>query len=126
MESYKAIEKLFLAYVLKHSFDEKNQIERKFLRAFEVAEHLYQRFKSMNTSLAPLFQMWFALCEQALLQNYEFKNSKALAAAAEFLYLTSRMGKTTKKYVAEQYGISVTTLTKYMEELLQYIPIQNK
>lgn len=126
VESYKAIEKLFLAHILNHSFDEKNQIERKFLKAFEVAEHLLQRFKTITTSLAPLFQMWFALCEQALLQNYDFKNPRALAAAAEFLYLTSRMDKVTKKQVAGQYGISVTTLTKYMEELLQYIPVQNK
>lgn len=124
MDSYKAIEKLFLAHALNHQFDGENQAERKFLRAFQVAEYLLDRFQTITVSVSPLFQMWFALCEQAIIHNYEFKNPKALAAAADYLYRTSRMGKVTKKEIAQQYGIAVSTLTKYVEELIEFIPIQ--
>lgn len=124
VENYKAIEKLFLAQALNHTFDENNPSERKFKRAFQVADLLLAQFKTITVSVSPLFQMWFALCEQALVRNYEFKNPSALAAATEYLYRVSRIGKVIKKEVAEKYGVSVATLTKYMNELLQFIPIQ--
>lgn len=123
VESYNAMEKLFLAHALNHKFDEKNLTERKFVRAFQVADYLTERFQMITVSVSPLFQMWFALCEKALMQNYEFKNPKAIAAATDYLYRTSRMGKVTKKEVAEKYEISVATLTKYVEDLLEFIPM---
>lgn len=122
VETYKAIEKLFLAQALNHSFDESIPTERKFMRVFQVSDILLAQFQTITASISPLFQMWFALCEEALVKNYDFKNPKALAAATEYLYRLSRTGKVTKKEVAEKYGVSVATLTKYVEELLQFIP----
>lgn len=124
VETYNAIEKLFLAHALNHSFDENNKVERKFIRVFEVANCILEKFQTITVSLSPLFQMWFALCEQALLQNYEFKNPKAIAAATEYLYRISRTNKVTKKEVALKYDISVATLSKYIDDLVGFIPTQ--
>lgn len=124
LESYNAVEKMFLAYCLNHQFDKKSVAEGKLLRAIQVAEELLLQVSKLTVSTSPLFQMWFSLCEQALLQNYDFKNPKALAAAADYLYRISRTSKVIKKEVASQYGISVATLTKYTNELIEFIPNQ--
>lgn len=76
----------------------------------------------MTTLVAPMFQMWFVLCEQALSENYRFTNPAAIAGANDFLFRSSRMLKVTKKEIAEQYGISVSTLSKYIEEMLTFLP----
>ena len=73
-----------------------------------------------------LFQMWFVLYERAFENDYAFKNPKALAAATEYMYKSSRVKNITKKEIAEFYGISPATLTKYVNELIQYLPLFDK
>ncbi|QPQ34393.1 MULTISPECIES: tetratricopeptide repeat protein [unclassified Lysinibacillus] len=122
VEQFDAFEKLFLAYALGHQFDEKNKVEASFLRAVRVSEILLEQYGKMTTLVAPMFQMWFVLCEQALSENYRFTNPAAIAGANDFLFRSSRMLKVTKKEIAEQYGISVSTLSKYIEEMLMFLP----
>lgn len=122
VEQFGAFEKLFLAYALGHQFDEKNKVEASFLRAVRVPEILLEHYGKLTTIVAPMFQMWFVLCEQALSQNYRFTNPAAIAGANDFLFRSSRMLKVTKKEIAEQYGISVATLSKYIDEILMYLP----
>ena len=64
-----------------------------------------------------------SLCEKALLENYEFKNVKALAAAVEYMYYSTIKTKHDEKKFAEKYGISVSTLTKYVNELYEFLPL---
>ncbi len=66
--------------------------------------------------------MWFSLCENALEQKYMFSNVHALAAAADFMFQSSHDKKVTKKSIAENYSVSVATLSKYIQELLQFLP----
>lgn len=127
LSKYNGIEKLCLAYALQHKFNKANELEKYFLRSMEVAEKLYESRGSITAESQYLFQMWFVLCEKALKSGYEFKNVKALAAAVEYMfYSTINNKKVTKKQYAEKYDIAVSTLTKYVENLIDYLPFDAK
>ena len=123
LSKYSGVEKLCLAYALGHQFNDANKMEKNFERSMEVAEELYKNTSSLTLEIQYLFQMWFVLCERALKEDYPFKNVKALAAAVEYMFFsTINSQKVTKKHYALKYGISVATLTKYVEELIEYLP----
>lgn len=127
LTKYNGLEKLSLAYALNHKFNKDNKIEKFFVRAMEVAEQLYEKSGSITPEIQYLYQMWFVLCERALENSYEFKNIKALAAAVEFMfYSTINSNRVTKKEYAAKYNISVATLTKYVEDLIEYLPFDSK
>ena len=127
LAKYNGLEKLSLAYALNHQFNNNNKIEKHFARAMEVAEQLYEISGSVTVEIQYLFQMWFVLCERALEDSYEFKNVKALAAAVDFMFnSTINSNRVTKKEYAEKYHISVATLTKYVEDLIKYLPFESK
>lgn len=123
LSKYSGMEKLCLAYALRHDFNLKNKVEKNFTRAMEVAEELYISAKCVTIEVQYLFQMWFVLCERAFNSGYEFKNVKALSAAVEYMYYsTVQSNYVTKKEYAEKYGISVSTLTKYINQLVEFLP----
>ncbi len=117
------MEKLFLANSLGHKFNEKEPTEKAFLRAIATTDLLYSENKPLENSAYYLFQMWFVLLERALTKGYGFKNPKALAAATEYMFASSRTKNATKKQFAEKYGITPSTLTKYVNELIQFLPL---
>ncbi|WP_277586525.1 tetratricopeptide repeat protein [Psychrobacillus antarcticus] len=117
------MEKLFLANSLGHDFDEKSPAEKAFLRAIAATDLLYDKYKPLEHKDTFLFEMWFVLVERALEKSYGFKNPRALAAATEYMFESSRAKNITKKYYAEQYGITTNTLTKYINELMQFLPL---
>lgn len=117
------MEKLFLAQSLGHSFEENSVAEKAFLRAIAATDLLFEKYKPLAQSATYLFQMWFVLVERALEKGYDFKNPKALAAATEYMFESSRVKNVTKKSFAEQYGITTNTLTKYVNELIQFLPL---
>lgn len=123
LSAYSGIEKLCLAYALGHDFNYTNPAERSFVRSMQVAEELYASTSKITLEGQYLFQMWFVLSERALKAQYAFKNVKALAAAVEYMfYSTINSSKVTKKHYAQKHNISVATLSKYIEELMSYLP----
>ena len=126
IDNYTAIEKLLLAYSLDHDFQQDDGTLKPFLRSLEVAEILYNDSKPLKLNDTFIFQMWFVLCERALENGYAFKNPNALAAATEYMYKSSRMKNITKKEIAKYYEISPATLTKYVDELIQFLPLFDK
>ncbi|HSI66677.1 MAG TPA: tetratricopeptide repeat protein [Planococcus sp. (in: firmicutes)] len=117
------IETYMLGYALGHQFKTTIPEERAFLKAMEATEILYQN-EGMVTQLGSYsFQMWFMLLDGAFERNYQFKNPKALAAAADYMFRSSRNPSLTKKSVADQYNVSTATLTKYVNELIPFLPI---
>lgn len=125
VEKLTTMEKLFLAQALGHTFKEDTVAEKAFLRAIAATDFLYERYKPLAQSATYLFQMWFMLVERALEKGYSFKNPKALAAATDYMFESSRSKNVTKKYYANQYGITTNTLTKYINELIQFLPLFN-
>ena len=123
--NYNEIEKLCLAYALGHEFSSKRKGELPFLRAMEVAELVAQKYGgAICLEAAHVLQLWFALFESAVKENYSFRNVKALAASVDYMFHSAMDEKKTKKQFAEKYGIGVSTLTKYCNELIDFIPTE--
>lgn len=123
LETYSIMEKWLLGHALGNGFKTNQPTERSFKRALEATEILYMDNHPVTIDGSFLFQMWFVLIERAIDNGYEFKNPKALAAAADYMFQSSRTQGITKKAFAEHYGITTPTLTKYINELTQYLPL---
>lgn len=122
MELYTDIEKLSLAYALGHQFNEKVHAEKYFVRGMLVADEVAQYYEGVRFEAIHVLQLYFALFELALQNNYPFKNVKAIAAAVDYMFHSALDLKATKKDAATKYGVSVATLTKYCDELIEFVP----
>ncbi|WP_330217503.1 HTH domain-containing protein [Planococcus halocryophilus] len=116
------LETFVLGYALGHPFKKEIPAEQAFMRAMEVAELLYATDEMVTHQRAEVFKLWFLLFEKAFDENYTFKNPDALAAAVEFLLKSANSEKITKKQLADHFGISVATLTKYIKDMTAYLP----
>ena len=125
VDELSAIERLFLASGLNYEFMPETTTDRSFLKALETTEILYAKYQPLNHEATHLFQMWFTLCESALVRSYQFPNPKGLASAADYMFQSARYTGVTKKALAEKYGISTPTLTKYVNELIEFLPHLN-
>lgn len=123
VEKLSEMEQLFLACGLDYDFMPKTAFDKSFKRALETTELLYSKYRPLDKQATHLFQMWFTLCEAALSRSYPFRNPAALAASADYMFQSSRYAGITKKKIAEEFGISVPTLTKYVGELIEFLPI---
>ncbi|MBO1912858.1 hypothetical protein J4G37_49650, partial [Microvirga sp. 3-52] len=81
VEELSDVERLFLASGLNYEFMPETTFDRSFIRALETTELLYANYQPLNHEATHLFQMWFTLCESALLRSYQFSNPKGLASA---------------------------------------------
>lgn len=122
VSNFTAIEKLCLAYALDYDFSNGSKEEQQFLRFMEVAELITETNDSISLEVAQVLSTWFALGEIAFEQGYSFKNRAALAAAVEYSFHTALENKVTKKAVAGKYNISTATLSKYNDELYEFVP----
>ncbi len=122
LDSYNDIEKLCLAYALGHDFDANSKEEQSILRAMIVAEIIAEQYGSIQKEATHVLQLWFALLEMAINEHYAFKNPNALAAAVDYMFHAAMDERTTKKKFAEQYEVTVATLTKYIKELIGFVP----
>ncbi len=122
VETYSTMEKWLLAFSLGHEFKATHSAEISFMRAVDATELLYSKNRPVSIEGSSLFQMWFVLIERAIDKGYVFKNPNALAAAADYMYQSSRSQGITKKALAENYEITTPTLTKYINELIQFLP----
>lgn len=122
IDELSSLERLFLASGLQYEFMPETSFDRSFLRALETTDLLYEKYEPLNHEATHLFQMWFTLCEKALTRSYRFPNPAGLASAADYMFQSARYTGVTKKAIAEKYGISTPTLTKYVNELIEFLP----
>ncbi|MEH7522085.1 tetratricopeptide repeat protein [Bacillus sp. JJ1503] len=83
----------------------------------DVAAILYKNYHPIGTVEAGLFLMWFTVFVEAINQNQLIKNDAAWAAAVEYTWIKAREGKGSQQHIAEKYGISSSTLGKYVKLL---------
>lgn len=122
VEKLSSLEQLFLVNSLDYEFMAQTTFDQSYMRALETTELLYGEYRPLDKQATHLFQMWFTLCENALNRSYPFRNPAALAAAADFMFQSSRYSNVTKTAIARKFGISVPTLTKYVGELMEFLP----
>ncbi|KAA0944319.1 tetratricopeptide repeat protein [Sporosarcina sp. ANT_H38] len=122
IEKLSNYERLFLASGLDYEFMPETNFDKSFMRALETTDLLYNKYCPLDKQASHLFQMWFTLCETALGRSYLFRNPAALAAAADYMFQSSRYPDVTKTAIAKEFGVSVPTLTKYVGELIEYLP----
>ena len=122
ISKYSELAQIALAYSLNHSLNKKNKVESMLCRIMETAEIISEHNHEDAQSEAQLLNIWFALSKIAYYSDYKFKNTTALAAAVEYSFLNALSTSVTKKAMAEKYGISPSTLSKYEEELYSFIP----
>lgn len=89
-----------------------------FQKGFRVADLLYSRYQN-NIDLSNILMVWFQLLPQLPVEK--LRNTTALAAAVEFMYLEKHGAAPTKKAVSETYNISASTTSKYISMLVSYL-----
>ena len=122
VEKLSDIERLFLASSLDYEFTFETTFDKTFMRALETTDLLYAKYRPLTKQATHLFQMWFTLCENGLGRTYPFRNPAALAAAVDYMFQSSRYADVTKTAIAREFGVSVPTLTKYVNELMEFLP----
>ncbi len=122
IDNLSKLELLFLTSCLDDEFMPETNFDQSFIRALETTDLLYVKYRPLDKQATHLFQMWFTLCETALSRSYPFRNPAALAAAADYMFQSSRYDNVTKTAIAREFGISVPTLTKYVGELIEFLP----
>jgi len=122
IDKLSSLERLFFASGLNYEFMPETSFDKSFARALETTELLYGKYRPLSKQATHLFQMWFTLCETALTRAYPFKNPAGLASAVDYMFQSARYAGVTKKSIAEKYGISTPTLTKYVNELIEFLP----
>lgn len=105
------MEKSYLSFVASGKL---NQNDDEVAGAHETAKLLYDHYKPIGNNEAGVYILWFAVFDQAARAGYNFKNKKAWAAAVDYLWDKLRNIKTSKQAVAKKYGLSVSTLSKYI------------
>jgi tetratricopeptide (TPR) repeat protein len=112
------MEKSYFAYVTSGKLSSK---EEEVKGAHETAKLLYDHHQPIGKNEAGVYIMWFSVFEQAAKAGYDFKNKKAWAAAVDYLWDKLRNISTTKAAVAKKYGLSVSTLSKYINLASEFL-----
>jgi len=86
-----------------------------------TTELLYDKYHPIGTVEASLFLMWFTIHIEAVNHQLSFKNDKAWAAAVEYVWLKLREEKGSQQKIASYYGISSSTLSKYIKFVNQLV-----
>ncbi|WP_077214741.1 tetratricopeptide repeat protein [Bacillus dakarensis] len=90
--------------------------------AHRTASQLYGFHHPIGTAEAGLYLLWFSIyVEIEKEQQHLTKNEKAYAAAAEYVWRKLRREKVSQSYFAEQYGLSLSTIQKYVKIVNSYL-----
>lgn len=87
----------------------------------DIADLLYKTYQPIGTIEAGLFLLWFAVYVEVVNQNQSIKNNAAWAAALEYTWVKLREGTISQQQIADKYGISTSTLSKYVK-LVKTLP----
>lgn len=121
IESLAFREKIYLADVLGVTVDEKLKEEANIRLAHETALALYSKLQSLSTEEAGLFLLWFSVFSELADDHIHLKNSRAFAAATEYVWRKLRGENNSQADLAKEYGISPSTLQKYVKLVREHL-----
>ncbi len=117
MEQISSLEKQYMSMIRSGIQPENNLI----IEAHEVALMFYERHQPIGTVEAGLYLMWFSVIVSMFKENASLKNKKAYAAAMEYLWNKLRNEKVSQQQLANQYGLSLSTMQKYIKLLNHHL-----
>ena len=82
-----------------------------------MAELLYERHRPVRLIESGLYLLWFSVFVEGKENGMKFRNAKAWAAAIEYEWHKLRGEKIPQKEIANLHGISVSTLSKYVNQV---------
>jgi tetratricopeptide (TPR) repeat protein len=74
-------------------------------------------WKKNDFSNEEMYIAWFHIFERAVKSKCDFSNHSAWAAAMEYVWSHQQGKKITQKAVSEKYGISISTVKKYIKTI---------
>ncbi|MFB6468613.1 tetratricopeptide repeat protein [Cytobacillus sp. Hz8] len=92
-----------------------------FVGAHKTAEELYQCHYPVGSVEAGLFLMWFTIFVELMDEETSIKNHLAWAAATDYLWNQLRGEKISQEKIAKKYGLSPSTLQKYVKLVNQHL-----
>lgn len=87
----------------------------------ETAKQLYDMYQPIGSVEAGLYLMWFSALVEMEKNEVSIKNEKACAAAIEYLWRRLRNEHYSQAHFADQYGLSTSTIRKYVKVLKKYL-----
>lgn len=114
-ESLTAPELGYLSYV-------KNGRQSTAAAAHEIALRLSQFHEPTGTDGVSLYLLWFTIFTELYSQGQKLQQTDAWAAATEYVWKKYKGEKVTQKEVGKRYGLSSTTVGKYVKIVSKYIP----
>ncbi|WP_064093020.1 tetratricopeptide repeat protein [Rossellomorea aquimaris] len=122
VEDLSIVEKVYLAQVLNSNGESAIKVNLEIKNMHEVALNLYEYHQPITSVESGLFLTWFTIAYRGIKERETFKNTKAFAAAVEFVWNHLRNDKVTKKELCDRYNLSPSTLTKYITVVESYLP----
>ncbi|VEF47006.1 DNA binding protein [Bacillus freudenreichii] len=114
-------EKLYLATILKVDKRQGVHARMKIDKAHETAIELYERYDGHPADVFELLKMWFEVFQKVVETGGKFANPAAFAAAAEYVWSLGNQQMITQREVAKKYGVSPSTLRKYITKIELYL-----
>lgn len=120
---HSTLEEEFAAYICQLSRSKKKKPTPAYIgEGYQTADILFSLNKTDGSSTEGLYLTWFMIFDQAVSRNYSLTNVSAWAAATEYIWRKHQVSHSSQKEMANKYGISQATITKYVrlvKELLQ-------
>lgn len=116
-QRFSHLEREYLSYIRS----DEHSTESNISAMQQIAELFYEKYHPIGTVEASLFLMWFTIYIEAVNQQLSFKNDRAWAAAVEYVWLKLREEKCSQQKIANDYGISSSTLSKYIKFVNEFV-----
>lgn len=113
-ENFTEIEQQYLSYLITGK-------RSSVTEAHEIAEHLYHFYKPIGSIEAGLYLLWFSFFVETTAHKLNLKNKQAWAAAIEYVWSKLRSEKISQQEVANRYGLSSKTVSKYVKMVNHYM-----
>ncbi|MGP7819401.1 tetratricopeptide repeat protein [Niallia sp. 01092] len=91
------------------------------LSAHSTAEMMYKKHQPIGTVEAGLYLMWFSVFIELHKAGVTMKNSSAWAAAMDYIWHKYRDEKISQQETADSYGLSPSTLQRYIKLIKQHL-----
>ncbi|MDQ0269035.1 tetratricopeptide repeat protein [Cytobacillus purgationiresistens] len=89
--------------------------------AHDIAGLLYKNYRPVGTVEAGLYLMWFSAFVEMVKAGQKINNPQAHAGAVSYIWHKLRNDNVSQTEIAKNYGVSTSTLRKYIQSMNDYL-----